>query len=100
MKYAFGKEIIMNKKELIDAMSEASGLTAKDAGKALDALISTIEDELAKGHEVNITGFGKFMVIDKAEKVGRNPQTGGQVIIPARRSPKFKAGKVLKDAIQ
>ena len=90
----------MNKTELVAAMTAASNLTKKDAEAALNALTSTIADQLKKGEKVSLIGFGTFEVSERAERTGRNPQTGEEMTIAASKSPKFKAGKALKDAIQ
>lgn len=86
----------MNKSELIDSISAYADLTKTDASKALDAFMAIIENELSKGDDVTLVGFGAFSVVDIAERKGRNPQTGEELIIPAKRKPVFKAGKSLK----
>ncbi len=90
----------MNKAELIAAVAEKSELTQKDAGKAVNALISVISDALAEGDKVQLVGFGTFEVRHRAERKGRNPQTKEDIIIPATKAPVFKAGKGLKDAVK
>ena len=89
----------MNKAELIAAMSEEAGLTKKDAEKALDAFVYTVGESLAAGDKVQLVGFGTFEVRDKKEKEAINPRTKEKVLVPARKSPAFKAGKALKDAV-
>ncbi len=89
----------MNKKELIAAMAEKAELTQKDAGKALDAFLATVTEELVKGEKIQLTGFGNFEVTERAEREGRNPKTGETMKIAATKAPKFKAGKSLKDAV-
>ncbi|QMT33477.1 HU family DNA-binding protein [Conchiformibius steedae DSM 2580] len=89
----------MNKKELIKAVAEQAGLNQADAAKAIDALTAVIGNTLAQGSEVQLTGFGTFGTLKRAERLGRNPATGEMLIIPASRVPKFKAGKNLKDAV-
>lgn len=89
----------MNKKELIAAMAEKAELTQKDAGKALDAFLVTVTEELVKGEKIQLTGFGNFEVTERAEREGRNPKTGETMKIAATKAPKFKAGKSLKDAV-
>jgi DNA-binding protein HU-beta len=89
----------MNKAELITAVSEKMGSTKKDAGIALEAVVAAITDAVAEGNEVNITGFGKFSVAERPEREGRNPATGETIKIAASKSPKFKASKTLKDAV-
>ncbi|MCK2000135.1 HU family DNA-binding protein [[Brevibacterium] frigoritolerans] len=90
----------MNKTELINAVSETTELSKKDATKAVDAVFSTIEGVLAKGEKVQIIGFGNFEVRERAARKGRNPQTGEEIEIAASKQPAFKAGKVLKDAVK
>jgi DNA-binding protein HU-beta len=89
----------MNKTELTDAVAEAAGLTKADAARALDAVISTISDTLAKGDQVGVVGFGTFLVRQRAARTGRNPQTGAEIQIAAATVPAFKPGKALKDAV-
>ena len=89
----------MNKSELIDAMAAASELTKSDAGKALDAFLESVKTALGKGESVALVGFGTFSVKERAERKGRNPQTGEEIIIQAAKIPAFKAGKSLKDAV-
>ncbi len=91
----------MNKSELISAMAESANLTKADAGRALDGFIKAVTDELAKGaeHNVALVGFGTFSVKERAERKGRNPQSGEEITIKAAKTPTFKAGKSLKDAV-
>lgn len=89
----------MNKSELIDAMANASELTKADAGRALDAFMSSVTDALKSNDSVALVGFGTFSVKDRAERKGRNPQTGAEITIKAARIPAFKAGKGLKDSV-
>ncbi len=89
----------MNKSELIDAIAVNSELTKADAGKALDGFLTAVTSELAKGENVALVGFGTFSVKDRAERKGRNPQTGAEITIKAAKIPSFKAGKSLKDAV-
>ena len=89
----------MNRTELISAMSEKSELTKVDTEKALKAFIDTVTDELKNGGKVQLVGFGTFEVTERAERQGRNPKTGEAITIPASKSPKFKAGKALKDIV-
>ncbi|NOQ14275.1 MAG: DNA-binding protein HU [Methyloprofundus sp.] len=89
----------MNKSELIDAMAEASELTKADAGRALDAFMSSVTNALKENDSVALVGFGTFSVKDRAERKGRNPQTGEEITIKAARIPSFKAGKGLKDSV-
>ncbi len=90
----------MTKSELIDAIAVISGFTKKDAGKALDAVFEAIKQTLSQGEKVQLVGFGSFEVRQRAERVGRNPRTKSEVVIPARKVPVFKAGKALKDLVK
>ena len=89
----------MNKAELIAAVAEKAEISKKDAEKAVKALIDTVTEEMVKGEKVQLVGFGTFEVSERAEREGRNPRSGEAVTIAASRSPKFKAGKALKDAV-
>lgn len=89
----------MNKNDLLAAMVEKSGLTRKDAGAALDALVASVEGALKKGDKVTLVGFGTFEVRQRAARTGINPQTKKPVKIKASKAPAFKAGKALKDAL-
>ena len=87
----------MNKTELVAAMAEQTNLSKKDAEAALKAFIDVVSDELKKGEKVQLVGFGTFEVSERAAREGRNPQTGETMEIKASKTPKFKAGKALKD---
>ena len=87
----------MNKTELVAAMADAAEISKKDAEKALKAFTDVVADELKKGGKVQLVGFGTFEVSERAAREGRNPQTGEAMKIAASKSPKFKAGKALKD---
>ena len=89
----------MNKSELIDAMAGASQLTKADAARALDGFLKSVETALKAGDSVVLVGFGTFEVKERAERKGRNPQTGEEITIKAAKIPSFKAGKSLKDAV-
>lgn len=89
----------VNKSQLIDAIASASGLTKADAGRALDGFIKSVEGALKAGDSVALVGFGTFEVKERAERKGRNPQTGEEITIKAAKIPSFKAGKSLKDAV-
>ena len=90
----------MNKTELITAMAEKAEISKKDAEKALTAFTNIIADTLVDGDKVAITGFGTFEVVERAERQGRNPATGEAITIAASKSPKFKTGKALKEAVK
>ena len=87
----------MNKAELIAAVAEKTELSKKDVEKALKAFTDVVAEELRKGDKVQLVGFGTFEVSERASREGRNPQTGEAMTIAASRTPKFKAGKALKD---
>ena len=89
----------MNRKELVDAVANKSGLTKKDAESFLDSFIDAVKEELQNGGSVNLVGFGSFKVADRAAREARNPRTGEKLNIPARKVPAFKAGKDLKAAL-
>lgn len=90
----------MNKTDLINAVAEQSELTKKDATKAVDAVFDSITSALAAGDKVQLIGFGNFEVRERAARKGRNPQTGAEIEIAAAKTPAFKAGKALKDAVK
>ncbi len=89
----------MNKTELVAAMAEQADLSKKDAEKALKAFTDVVEAELKKGGKVQLVGFGTFEVSERGAREGRNPATKATITIPASKSPKFKAGKALKDSL-
>jgi len=88
-----------NKAELIEIMAEAADISKVAAGKALTAFIESITTSMRAGQQVAIAGFGTFLVKARAEREGRNPKTGEALLIAAANVPAFKAGKVLKDAV-
>jgi DNA-binding protein HU-beta len=89
----------VNKNELVDAIAAEADLSKASAGRALDAAINAITEQLAKGESVAIVGFGTFAVKPRAAREGRNPRTGETIKIAASNTPSFKAGKGLKDAV-
>lgn len=89
----------MNKNELITVMSKKANMSKVDTEKALKAFIDTVTEELKNGGKVQLVGFGTFEVAERVERQGRNPKTGEAITIPASKSPKFKAGKALKDIV-
>ncbi|MBF7125898.1 HU family DNA-binding protein [Pediococcus pentosaceus] len=89
-----------NKAELVDNVAKVTGLTKKDATAAVDAVFSSIQDDLKKGEKVQLIGFGTFEVRNRAARKGRNPQTGKEIEIAASKVPAFKSGKALKDAVK
>lgn len=89
----------MNKTELIAAVAEKAELSKKDVEKVLKAFTDTVTEELVKGEKVQMVGFGTFEVSERAAREGRNPKTGEAMPIAASKTPKFKAGKALKDEV-
>lgn len=89
----------MNKTDLINQVSELSGLSKKDAGKAVDAVFEAIGEALQSGDKVQLVGFGNFEVRERQARKGRNPQTGEEIDIAASKIPAFKPGKQLKDMV-
>lgn len=89
----------MNKAELVAAIADRTELSKKDAEAALKAFADVVAEELKKGEKIQLVGFGTFEVSERAERVGRNPQTGAEMKIPASKAPRFKAGKALKDMV-
>ncbi|OGZ96854.1 MAG: DNA-binding protein HU [Candidatus Sungbacteria bacterium RIFCSPLOWO2_02_FULL_54_10] len=90
----------MNKMGLVEAVNEKIGGTKKSAEDAVEAVFDTITKALSKGEEVGITGFGVFLAKKRAARMGVNPRTGEKVHIGATTTPKFRAGKSLKDAVK
>ncbi len=90
----------MNKTELINAIAEKAGLTKTQAKAALDAIINTVSEQLAKGDKVALIGFGTFAVSEKTARKGINPRTKEVIEIPARKAVKFKAGAELNDVVK
>ena len=89
----------MNKTEFIAALAEKTGLTKKDSEKAVKAFTEIVAEELKNGGKVQLVGFGTFEVSERAPREGRNPRTGETMPIAASKTPKFKAGKALKDEV-
>ena len=90
----------MNKAELIEEVAGQTGLAKRTSGKAVDAVVSVMSDCLAKGEKVTLAGFGTLRVIRRKARVGRNPQTGESINIPAKKVPKFVPGKNLKNKVK
>jgi DNA-binding protein HU-beta len=91
--------LVVNKSELVKALAEKAEVTQKDAAKALDALVETIQQALANGDKVQIIGFGSFEVRDRKERKVISPATGEEIKVPATKVPAFKPGKSLKEAV-
>ena len=89
----------MNKTELVAAIADKTELSKKDSEKALKAFIDVVGEELKKGEKIQLVGFGTFEVAERAAREGRNPKTGETMPIAASKTPKFKAGKALKDMV-
>jgi DNA-binding protein HU-beta len=94
-------EKAVTKAEFIDQVASKAGLTKKDAGAAVEAVLSTVSDTLKGGGDVSFTGFGKFHVQNRAARTGVNPRNPGEKVnIPAAKVPKFSAGSALKAAVK
>ncbi len=90
----------MTKDDIVEAIVKKTAITKKDASEALATVLEEITKALSKGQDVTLTGFGTFKVGKRAAREGRNPKTGEKIKIPAMKTPKFKAGKGLKDAVR
>ncbi len=90
----------MTKMQIVDMVAEKSGTTKAAGARAVDAFVEAVTKALSKGEKVVLTGFGTFEVRQRAARMGRNPQTGAPLHIPATKTPAFKAGKGLKDAVK
>jgi DNA-binding protein HU-beta len=89
----------MNKNGLVAAVTSTCGASKADAARVVDAVCDVITNALSRGEDVRLVGFGRFSVVERAGRMGRNPGTGADIYIPASRRPKFKAGKQLKNAV-
>lgn len=90
----------MNKTELINAVADKADISKADATRAVDSFFEVVGKALKKRDKVSLVGFGTFVVRERAARIGRNPKTGAQLKIKASKTPAFKAGKALKDAIK
>ena len=90
----------MTKQQIVDKLADMAGMTKVDSAKAVDALSDMVMAALKRGEKVTWTGFGTFEVRSRAARMGRNPQTGAPLHIAASKTPAFKAGKSLKDAVR
>ena len=90
----------MNKIAVVEAVASKTGLSKKEAGMAVEAVLDVVTESLVKGEAVMFTGFGNFMVSNRAARDGINPATKAKIRIPAVTVPKFKAGKALKEAVK
>ena len=89
----------MNKADLVAKVAEKSGVTKKDAEKAVAGIFAAVQEALAAGDKVQVLGLGTFEVKERAARTGRNPQTGEELQIAASKNPSFKPGKALKEAV-
>ena len=89
----------MNKNDLVNQVSDNTGLSKSDSAKAIDSVLDTITDTLKSGGDVRLVGFGTFLVSKRKATTGRNPQTGASIQIPAANVPKFRPGKALKESL-
>lgn len=90
----------MSRTELVAAMAENAGISKKDADKALAAFVEEVTKAVKSGDRVQLVGFGTFETSTRAARAGRNPKTGETIQIKAMKTPRFKAGKALKDAVK
>lgn len=90
----------MTKAELIDKIASGTGFSKADASRSLDTTLNSIKSALKKGQKVTLVGFGTFSTVKRKSRKGRNPRTGAVITIPAAKTPKFTAGKSLKDAVK
>ncbi len=90
----------VTKDDLVEAIVKATECTKKDGEIAINTVVAEITKNLKAGKDVTLTGFGTFTVSKRAARIGRNPQTGASIKIAAKRVPRFKAGKGLKDAVR
>lgn len=88
----------MNKKDIIKKVAENTGMTQKDVTVTVDTFVDTVMDSIKDG-KVSISGFGTFEVVERAARMGRNPKTGMEIMIPASKSPKFKPAKAFKELV-
>ena len=89
----------MNKNDLVNQVSDNTGLSKSDSAKAVDSVLDTITDTLKSGGDVRLVGFGTFLVSKRKATTGRNPQTGAAIDSPAANVPKFRPGKALKESL-
>ena len=89
----------MNKDDLIRKVASSIGISKSEAAKSVDAVFSSITNSLKEGNEVRLVGFGTFLITNRAATTGRNPRTGESIQIPAKKVPKFRAGKSLKETV-
>ena len=90
----------MNKQDLIGQIADRAGLSRSDSARAVETMLEVITSALKRGDEVRLVGFGSFSVTRRKASVGRNPRTGEPMQIKASSQPKFRPGRILKDAVQ
>ncbi len=90
----------VTKEDLIEVIAKTTERSKKDAGDCLNLILDEVTKSLKAGKDVTLTGFGTFTISKRKARTGRNPQTGAAIKIPAKRVPRFKAGKALKDAVK
>ncbi len=90
----------MTKDDMIALISKQTGISKKQATDVMQTFMSTVTDRLKNGEKVSFSGFGSFSVSKRKARIGRNPQTGAKIDIPATQVPVFKAGKHFKEAIK
>jgi nucleoid DNA-binding protein len=90
----------MTKADLVDKIAKEAGITKAQADKAANVFLEGVTEALKAGNKVTFVGFGSFGVSDRKARVGRNPQTGAEIKIPAKKAVRFTAGKALKEAVQ
>jgi len=90
----------VNKAELVEEVVNETGLTRRTAREAVNTITSVITDALARGEKVTLVGFGTFKVMERKARTGRNPQTGQTIQIPAKKAPKFRPGKGLREKVR
>ena len=90
----------MNRADLVAKIAKDAGITKKAAERAISSFIEGVKDSLSRGENVTLVGFGTFSVAERAARKGRNPQTGAEIQIPASKTPKFKAGRDLREAVR
>lgn len=90
----------MNKADLIEAVAAGNDITKTKAGEVIDSVFAEIQNSLAAGDEVTLVGFGTFGVTKRAARTGRNPKTGETIKIEAKKVPKFRPGKGLRDSLK
>nr|WP_233497034.1 integration host factor subunit alpha [Lujinxingia litoralis] len=89
----------ITKADIVDSVYEKVGITKKEASDYVDTIFEVMKETLEEGEEIKVSGFGKFEVREKSQRVGRNPRTGIEIVIPERRVLRFKVSQVLKDSI-